>query len=146
MRVKILRILLVVLILVLLLYCTFLALNKRSMNKQLDSDITGNVSYPEIELNFDSQIIDSYEIDDVRISQNRNGYSFMANLSKVGEDDRKIKELKIIFLSANNEDLYEDIITFDGSEYYPLVISRQLENNEKLSLTKSIKYELEYEE
>lgn len=146
MKVKILRILLVVLILVLLLYCTFLALNKRSMNKQLDSDITGNVSYPEIELNSDSQIIDSYEIDDVRISQNRNGYSFMANLSKVGEDDRKIKELKIIFLSANNEDLYEDIITFDGSEYYPLVISRQLENNEKLSLTKSIKYELEYEE
>lgn len=145
MKVKILRILLVVLILVLLLYCTFLALNKRSMNKQLDSDITGNVSYPEIELNSDSQIIDSYEIDDVRISQNRNGYSFMANLSKVGEDDRKIKELKIIFLSANNEDLYEDIITFDGSEYYPLVISRQLENNEKLSLTKSIKYELEYE-
>lgn len=145
MKVKILRILLVVLILVLLLYCTFLALNKRSMNKQLDSDITGNVSYPEIELNSGSQIIDSYEIDDVRITQNRNGYSFMANLSKVGEDDRKIKELKIIFLSANNEDLYEDIITFDGSEYYPLVISRQLENNEKLSLTKSIKCELEYE-
>ncbi len=146
MKVKILRILLVVLILVLLLYCTFLALNKRSMNKQLDSDITGNVSYPEIELNFDSQIIDSYEIDDMRISQNRNGYSFMANLSKIGKDDRKIKELKIIFLSANNEDLYEDKITFDGSEYFPLIISRQLENDEKLSLTKSIKYELEYEE
>ena len=146
MKVKILRILLVVLVLVLLLYCVFLVLNKRSMNKQLDSDITGNVSYPKIELTSDSQIIDSYEIDDVRIIQNRNGYSFMANLSKVGEDARKIKELKIIFLSESNENLYEDIITFDGSEYYPIIISRQLENNEKLSLTKSIKYELEYEE
>ncbi len=146
MKVKILRILLVVLVLILLFYCIFLALNKRSMNKQLDSDITGNVSYPEIELNSDSQIIDSYEIDDVRISQNRNGYSFMANLSKVGENNKKIKELKIIFLSESNEELYEDIITFDGSEYYPIIISRQLENNEKLSLTKAIKYEIEYEE
>ena len=126
MKVKILRILLVVLVLILLFYCIFLALNKRSMNKQLDSDITGNVSYPEIELNSDSQIIDSYEIDDVRISQNRNGYSFMANLSKVGENNKKIKELKIIFLSESNEELYEDIITFDGSEYYPIIISRQL--------------------
>jgi uncharacterized membrane protein len=146
MKVKILRILLVVLILVLLLYCTFLVLNKRDVNKQDDLDITGNVSYPKIELNSDSQIIDSYEIDDVRISQNINGYSFIANFSKVGEDDRKIKELKIIFLSENNADLYEDIITFDGSEYYPVIISRQLENDEKLSLTKSIRCELEYEE
>ncbi len=146
MKVKILRILLVVLVLVLLFYCTFLVLNKRDVNKQDDLDITGNVSYPKIELNSDSQIIDSYEIDDVRISQNINGYSFIANFSKVGEDDRKIKELKIIFLSENNDDLYEDIITFDGSEYYPVIISRQLENDEKLSLTKSIRCELEYEE
>ena len=146
MKVKILRILLVVLILVLLLYCVFLVLNKRDMNKRDALDITGNVSYPKIELTSDSQIIDSYEIDDVRITQNRNGYSFMANLSKVGEKNKKIKELKIIFLSESNEELYEDIITFDGSEYYPIIISSQLENNEKLSLTKAIKYEIEYEE
>lgn len=146
MKVKILRILLVVLVLVLLLYCVFLVLNKRDMNKRDAFDITGNVSYPKIELTSDSQIIDSYEIDDVRITQNRNGYSFMANLSKVGENNKKIKELKIIFLSESNEELYEDIITFDGSEYYPIIISRQLENNEKLSLTKAIKYEIGYEE
>lgn len=150
MKEKILKILLILLIVITVVFIGFLIYENKdnSSNKDVAPKVTDN-STKLIELSDDAidQIIDDYKFNFARLYYNDNNKNstFLVNIYNDNyNESKKLIGIKIIFFDSNDELLYT--IDVPNIEYinYPYMYSTTIDAD--LSKTKSIKYELEYEE
>ncbi len=148
MKEKKLKIILKLLIVITVVFIGFIILEKKdnTSNNNVAPEVTDN-STKLIELSDDAidQIIDDYKFSFARLYFGNGKSTFLVNI--YNENDNNLKKLigiKINFI-ANNDDLIYSI-DVPNVEYisYPYMYSTTVETD--LSKTKSIKYELEYEE
>lgn len=148
MKEKVLKIILVLLIAVAIIISIIVAFRKKeNASKYDDVPIATNDSFDMIDLDDDvvDQIIDDYKFNSVKLYYGSSKSTFLVNIYKDNNtESKKLIGVKINFVDNNDNLVYS--IDVPNVEYisYPFMYSTTVETD--LRKTKSIKYELEYEE
>ena len=148
MKEKKLKIILKLLIVITVVFIGFIILEKKdnTSNNNVAPEVTDN-STKLIELSDDAidQIIDDYKFSFARLYFGNGKSTFLVNIYNENDNDLKnLIGIKINFIDNNDNLIYS--LDVPNVEYinYPYMYSTTIDVD--LSKTKSIKYELEYEE
>ena len=148
MKEKILKIILILLIIVLISFIGFLIYENKdnSSNKDTAPKVT-DVSSKLIELSDDvkEQTVEGYKFSFARLYYGKNKSTFLVNIYNENDnDEKKLNGIKINFIDNNDNLIYSIDVPNVLYISYPYMYSTTVDVD--LSNTKSIKYELEYEE
>lgn len=148
MKEKILKIILVLLVAVTVIISIIVAFEKKeNFSKNDDAPMVTNDSFDMINLSDDvvEQIVDDYKFNSAKLYYGSSKSTFLVDIHKDNNtESKKLIGIKINFVDNNDNLIYS--IDVPNIEYisYPFMYSTTVETD--LRKTKSIKYELEYEE